>query len=181
MTRPHFDLNPIEPNYYPFIIRLDKCDGRCNADDDLSTKIYVPSETKEVNVKVSNMTTRINEAKTSVKHIPCDCKYKFDSTTYNSNQKSNSDKCQCECKNRHTHKKDYSWNPSTCICENGKCLKSVNDTSVIVHDEIINATDSVSTNATKIIPTNATNTVSINSDDKKIRYKMDCYIWTLFY
>ena len=28
-------------------------------------------------------------------------------------------------------KKDYSWNPSTCICENGKYLKSIADTLVI--------------------------------------------------
>ena len=29
-------------------------------------------------------------------------------------------------------KKDYSWNPSTCICENGISLKRIADTSVIV-------------------------------------------------
>ena len=27
-------------------------------------------------------------------------------------------KNQCECKNYRKCKKDYSWNPSTCICEN---------------------------------------------------------------
>ena len=25
-------------------------------------------------------------------------------------------KCQCECKNYQKCKKDYSWNPSACIC-----------------------------------------------------------------
>ena len=29
-------------------------------------------------------------------------------------------------------KKDYSWNPNTSICENGKYLKSIADSSVIV-------------------------------------------------
>ena len=33
--------------------------------------------------------------------------------------------CQCECKNYCTCKKDYSWNPSTCICENNKYLYKV--------------------------------------------------------
>ena len=49
------DLNPVELNYYPFMISLDKCNGSCNAVDDLSTKIRVPSETKYENVKVFNM------------------------------------------------------------------------------------------------------------------------------
>ena len=42
-----------------------------------------------------------------------------------------------KCKNYRTCKKDYSWNPSTCICENGNCLKSIVDDSVIACDEII--------------------------------------------
>ena len=51
-------------------------------------------------------------------------------------------------------------------------------------DEIINVTDSVSTivrnsistNVTSTMPTSIVSTVSINSDDKRLRYKMDCYI-----
>ena len=66
------------------------------------------------------MITRINGAKTLVKHISCDWKPIFNSTTCNSDQKWNNNKCQCECKNCRTCTKDYSWNPSTCICEHGK-------------------------------------------------------------
>ena len=63
-------------------------------------------------------------------------------------------------------------------------IRSIADTSVIVCHEITNATDSVSTNVTNAIPTNLTNTTStnvmstvpINSNDKKVRFKMDCYI-----
>ena len=43
--------------------------------------------TYDVNVKICNMKTRVNEAKTLVKHISCDCKCKFNNTTCNSNQK----------------------------------------------------------------------------------------------
>ena len=46
--------------------------------------------------------------------------------------------------------------------------------SVIMRDEFINVTNSVSTNVTNTITTNVTGTVSINYDDKKVRYKMDC-------
>ena len=59
------------------------------------------------------------------------------------------------------------------------------DTSVTVCHKVINATDSASKNVTNAIPTNMTNTISANvtastvsktSNDKKVRYKMNCYI-----
>ena len=40
-----------------------KFNGNCDAVDDLSTKIYVLSEIKVVNVKVFDVITIINEAK----------------------------------------------------------------------------------------------------------------------
>ena len=94
--------------------KLRKCSRSCNSGNDLSTKIYVPRKTKEKLV-------------TLVKHISCDYKYKFNSTTCHSDQKWNNETCQCKCKNYRICKKDYSWNPSTCICENGKYLKSIAD------------------------------------------------------
>ena len=45
------DLSPVELKYYPFIISLDKCNESCNV---LSPKIYVPKETKDINVKISH-------------------------------------------------------------------------------------------------------------------------------
>ena len=45
----------------------------------------------------------------------------------NSNQKQINKTCQCECKNYPTCDKDYSWNPNTCICENGNYFKGVID------------------------------------------------------
>ena len=86
MTRPTFDLNPIELNYYPSVVILDKCNWSFNFFDDLSTKLCVPSETKYVNGKVFNMITRINKVKILVKHISCDFKCKFSSTTCNLNR-----------------------------------------------------------------------------------------------
>ena len=89
-----------------------------------------------------------------------------------SNQKRKNETCQCECKNYRRCKKDYSWNPSTCICENGKYLKSIADTSVVTCYEIISVMDAVSRKTTNSIATN----VSVNFDDKKVRYNIDCYI-----
>ena len=62
-------------------------------------------------------------------------------------------------------KKNYSWNPSTCICENGKYLKSIVDDSKIVCDKIRYVMNIVSTNVANIVLTN----VSTNSDGKKVR------------
>ena len=68
MIRPFLiDLNPVELKYYPFMISLNKCNGSCNSVNDISMKICVPSKTKDVNVKVFNMITNRNEAKTLVK------------------------------------------------------------------------------------------------------------------
>ena len=60
--------------------------------------------------------------------------------------------------------------PNTCICENSKYLKSIVENSVIICDEIVIVTDSVSTNVTNMISTNVMSTVSINSFAKKVRY-----------
>ena len=67
---------------YPFMISLDTCS---DSFDDLSTKICVPSKTEEINVKVFNVITNKNKAKTMIKHISCGCKCKFNSAACNSN------------------------------------------------------------------------------------------------
>ena len=54
---------------------------------------YVFQKKKDINVKVFNMITNKNEAKTMAKHISYDCKCKFKSTTCNSNQKWNNKTC----------------------------------------------------------------------------------------
>ena len=49
MSRPTpINWNYVELYYYPFIISLEKYNRRCNAVDNLSTKICVPSEIKGV-------------------------------------------------------------------------------------------------------------------------------------
>ena len=65
--------------------------------------------------------------------------------------------------------KDYSWNRSTCTCENSKYLKSIADTSVITSDEIISVMDILSTKMTNTIATNVTG----NCHVRKVR---NCYI-----
>ena len=126
-------FNHVQLKYYPFMISLDKCNGSCSSINDLSMRSCIPSKSKDVNV---NMVTNGNEAKTLVKHILCDCKCIFNSTTWNTNKKWNNGTCQYECKNFRTCKKDNIWNPGTCICENSKYLKCIVDTSATAYDEL---------------------------------------------
>ena len=86
---------------------LDKCSANCNPVDNLSKKICVLSKTKDINIKVFNMITNKNEAKTMAKRISYNCKCKLNNSTCLSNQKRNNEICQCECKNFWTCKKDY--------------------------------------------------------------------------
>ena len=70
------DLNSFEFKYYPFITRLDKLNESINSVDDLCTIIWLPSKTKDMNVKVFNITRNRIEKKILVKHI---------TTSFNSN------------------------------------------------------------------------------------------------
>ena len=87
MIRPTlFYLNPVELKYYPFMISLDKYSGSCNSIDDFSTKICIPSKTKDTKYKVFNVITNNTEAKAMIKHISCNCKWNLNTTTCNSYQ-----------------------------------------------------------------------------------------------
>ena len=106
------DLNLNDLLYYQFMIRLVRCNGSCNTLDNSSTKICLPNKTKDVNAKVFNMISEINEAKTLVKHTLCYFKFKFDNKTCKLNQKRNGDKFGYECKiNYYIFKEDNTWNP----------------------------------------------------------------------
>ena len=48
------DLNLVELKYYPLIISLTKCSESWDSDNDLSTKMCVPSKTKDINFKTFN-------------------------------------------------------------------------------------------------------------------------------
>ena len=67
-----------EFQYYPFTVTLDKYFETCSTLDDLTNKICVPNKTEDLNLRVFNMITGINESKTLTKHISCECKRKFD-------------------------------------------------------------------------------------------------------
>ena len=62
------ETNPDEPVFFPYSIKIDKCSGSCNNPNDPFAKLCVPDIVKNINIKVYNLRTRINETKTIVLH-----------------------------------------------------------------------------------------------------------------
>ena len=50
------------------------------------------------------MITGKSESKTLIKHISCECEYRFDGRKCNLNHNWNSSKCRCERKDQKEHK-----------------------------------------------------------------------------
>ena len=117
------------------------------------------------------MIIKINENKTLVKHISCGCKCEviviqvINGITINVN---------VSLKSIVRAKKIILG----IIAHVFVRVVSIVEDSIIVSDKIIGVMDS--TNVTNTVSTNITSTLSKNSDDKKVRYKMDCNILHTF-
>ena len=58
-----------EFHYYPFAVKLARCVRSYNTFNDLSNKLCVPNKTEDLNLRMFNIITRINESKTLSKHL----------------------------------------------------------------------------------------------------------------
>ena len=67
-----------ELHYHPFAVNLDRCVGSCKTLDDLSNRVCIPNKMEDLNVRVFNTITGINESKLLTKQILCKCECKFD-------------------------------------------------------------------------------------------------------
>ena len=54
------NTNNIEPVFYPFSIRVNKCSGSCNNINDPYAKLCVPDVVKNMNLKVFNLVKVVN-------------------------------------------------------------------------------------------------------------------------
>ena len=55
--------------YYSYAVKLDRCVWSCNAYNDLSNKVFLPSKTEDLNLSVFNMITGINKSKALTSYI----------------------------------------------------------------------------------------------------------------
>ena len=65
------NVNTNEPVFYPFIIKVNKCCGSCNSINDTYAKLCIPDVVKNINVKVFNLMSRINETRHLIWHETC--------------------------------------------------------------------------------------------------------------
>ena len=120
------NINSNNPMFYPFSIKVNKCNGNCNNITDPYARICVADIVKNLNVKVFNLMSRNNEARQIKWHKKCKCICRLDKIICNNKQKWNKDKFRCECKEliaKGVCDKGFIWNPSKCECE---CDKSCN-------------------------------------------------------
>ena len=57
------DVNNNEPVFYPYSIKVNKCSGSCNNINNSYPKLCVPDVIKNINTKVFNLMSRINETR----------------------------------------------------------------------------------------------------------------------
>ena len=90
------DTNANEPVFYPLSIDVNKYGGDCNTINDPMAKLCVPDIVKDMNIKVFNMLSRINETRKVVWHETCKCICRLTSAICNDKQEWNESKCSCE-------------------------------------------------------------------------------------
>ena len=57
------DINNNEPVFYPYSIKGNKCSGNCSNINDPYAKLCISDIVKNINVKVFNLMSRINETR----------------------------------------------------------------------------------------------------------------------
>ena len=118
------NVNNNGPVFYPFNVKINKCSGSCNNINDPYAKLCVPEIIKNINVKVFNLMSRINETRHKIWHETCKCVCRLTPSVCNSRQIRNKDKCECEC--------------GEDLIGNGICVKDLFGILVIVIVSVIN-------------------------------------------
>ena len=81
------NINNNKPTFYPFSIKVNKCSGSCNNTKDPYNKLCVPNVVKNINVKVFNLMSWINQTRHMEWHETCKCKCRLDASVCNNKQR----------------------------------------------------------------------------------------------
>ena len=120
------NMNTDKNLFYPFTVSVNRCRGSCNTVDNPYARVCVPNKVKNINVKVFNLMSGVNETRFLVQYESYECKCGLNESVRNSKQKWNHDECRCDWKELDDWSscvKDYMWNPSKCDCECNKECK----------------------------------------------------------
>ena len=154
------NINSNKPSFHPGSILINKCRGSCININDLYAKLCVPDVIKDMNIKVFNLISKINETKHVSWHETCTCKCRLDTRVCNDKQRWSNDKYRCEWKeltDKGTFDDEFIWDPSICECEcdkscdvgeyldyaNCKCRKRLIDKLVQECSEDINGNEMI--------------------------------------
>ena len=127
------NINSSKPLFYPNSISViisiiisispylvNKFSGSCNNINDPYAKLCTPDVIKDMNIKLFNIMSRINETGLNEWNLPWlatrKCKWILGASVCNNEQPWNNN--QCKCKGRCD---EFIWNPSIFVC---KCDKS---------------------------------------------------------
>ena len=107
------NLNSDETRFYSFIVSVNKCCGTCYTIDDPYAEVCIPNKVKNMNIKVFNLMSGVNETRFLVQHDSCECKCGLNESVCSSKKKWNHNECRCECTELDDWgfcEKGYMWN-----------------------------------------------------------------------
>ena len=172
--------------FCPYSIKVNKCSGSCNNINDPYAKLCVPNVVKNINVKILNLMSRINETRQIIWHETCKCIYRLTASVSNNNQRWNENKCKCECRedviDNEICDKGLIWNPSNCECE---CDKScaigeyVNYKNCVCRNSIV---DKLFKECTKVVDGDKIYNKTLNAipSDDCASYKLYVVLFAVF-
>ena len=138
MVRPKIiDVSSNDLVFYPFKIAVSKCSGSSNTINNTFDKICVAKDVKNMNVRVINLLSRVNETRFVEWHNNCVCKGKIGPEKCNSKQRLSEDKCRCKYKEgvaKGVCDVGYVFNASNCECE---CHKNCNFGEYLDYSECV--------------------------------------------
>ena len=98
-TRPQvINVNGDELVFFPCSAETSKCGGSCNNINYPYAKVCVSDIMKNLNIKVFDLMSRINQTRFIEWHETCKCECKFGENICNNKQRWNKNKCRYECK-----------------------------------------------------------------------------------
>ena len=98
-TRPKVvNINSDKTFFYPFPVSVKKCGLNSNTIDDPYGRVCFPNIVRNMNVKVFNLMSGVNETRFLAQHESCECKSGLNESICYSKQKWNRHERRCECK-----------------------------------------------------------------------------------
>ena len=135
---------------FSYKIRIDRCIGSCNTENNPYFKICLPDSIKNIAVKSLDLISRELVFKNITFHKTCKCDCLLDEKVCDNLQKFNKNKCRCECLKIKKSKNGCLWNVNNCRCETKKLSRLINIEECDVERDEIKDTNC------KILPKNKT-------------------------